>query len=194
MVTPDLAFATLWSAWVVSWMIASVWRDRAVTRPALPREIVYRVIVAAGVLLLFGRYTPSALGTPRWRPTPAIAWLWFAVAVAGLAFTWWARIVLGRLWSSSVTRKRDHHVVDSGPYALVRHPIYTGVILATIATAAVRGTAGGWLGMAIMTVGWYVKARLEETFLRQELGIDAYDAYVRRVPMLVPFTRRAAIG
>src|SRR5438445_12979167 len=60
---------------------------------------------------------------------------------------WWARIHLGRLWSSNVTRKKNHHVVDSGPYGIVRHPIYTGVIVASIATAAIQTrwpTAPAW--------------------------------------------------
>jgi protein-S-isoprenylcysteine O-methyltransferase Ste14 len=110
-----------------------------------------------------------------------------AAAIAGFAFTAWARIHLGRLWSSSVSRKADHHIIDTGPYGIVRHPIYTGIIAASAATAAQRGTAEAWLGMALMTLGWYIKARLEERFLRDELGADAYGAYARRVPMLVPF-------
>jgi len=77
-------------------------------------------------------------------------------------------------------------VIDTGPYGLVRHPIYSGITLASIATAALRGTASAWLGAAVMTLGWYVKARMEEGFLREELGEDAYDAYARRVPMLIP--------
>lgn len=68
-----------------------------------------------------------------------------------------------------------------------RPPIYTGLTLAAAGTAVMRGTAASWLGAAMMTLGWYVKGRLEERFLRQELGAEAYDAYARRVPMLVPF-------
>ncbi|MGH7583136.1 MAG: methyltransferase family protein [Gemmatimonadales bacterium] len=123
---------------------------------------------------------------PLWTTSPVAGWILVAVLVAGLAFTWWARMHLGRLWSSSVTRKADHHIVDTGPYGTVRHPIYTGIILGTIATAALRGTGMAWLGVLVMTIGWVVKARLEESFLRQELGAEAYDAYARRVPMLVP--------
>jgi protein-S-isoprenylcysteine O-methyltransferase Ste14 len=142
------------------------------------------------VILLFGGYNHRfAAEGILWRLTPAAAWIAVVVAVAGLAFTWWARIHLGRLWSSNVARKADHHVVDSGPYGVVRHPIYTGITLATIATAVMRGTVAGWAGVAIMTAGWYIKARLEEGFLREQLGAEAYDAYARRVPMLVPFLR-----
>lgn len=92
-----------------------------------------------------------------------------------------------RRWSGSVSRKAEHHIVDTGPYRIVRHPIYTGIIVASAATAAQRGTGQAWLGMGLMTLGWYIKARMEERFLRDELGPDAYGAYSRRVPMLVPF-------
>ena len=71
----------------------------------------------------------------------------------------------------------------------MRHPIYTGITLATIATAPMRGTIAAWFGVVVMTLGWYVKARLEERFLREQLGAEAYNAYAARVPMLVPFLR-----
>jgi len=106
----------------------------------------------------------------------------------GFAFTWWARLHLGRLWSSSVTRKEHHHVVNTGPYAVVRHPIYTGLLLAIAATMLERITPATIAGATVMAVGIYVKARVEEAFLRDELG-EAYAAYARRVPMLVPFPR-----
>jgi protein-S-isoprenylcysteine O-methyltransferase Ste14 len=112
-----------------------------------------------------------------------------AVAMVGFLFTWWARIVLGRLWSSTVSRKEHHHLVDTGPYALVRHPIYTGLMLAAFATAMLRGTVEACIGATVMMLGWYIKARLEEEFLREQLGADTYGAYARRVPMLVPFLR-----
>ncbi len=110
-----------------------------------------------------------------------------AVQVAGFAFCWWARLHLGRLWSGSVTRKEDHHVVDTGPYGLVRHPIYTGLDAAAIGLALASGQVRIMAGAALIILGCWIKARLEERFLREELGAAAYDAYAARVPMLVPF-------
>ena len=72
----------------------------------------------------------------------------------------------------------------------MRHPIYTGIILASVATAAMRGTALAWLGEWAMTTGWVIKARLEEEFLREQLGADVYGEYARRVPMLAPLAGR----
>ena len=110
-----------------------------------------------------------------------------ALIAAGIAFAWWARIHLGRLWSAQITRKADHHIVDTGPYGLTRHPIYTGMLIAVLATMAAKGTLLGIAGALLIAASFYVKARLEERFLREELGAEAYDGYSRRVPMLVPF-------
>ena len=81
-------------------------------------------------------------------------------------------------------------MVDTGPYGIVRHPIYTGIILASLATAMMRGTALAWLVACLTASGLVIKARLEEGFLREELGTETYGEYARRVPMLAPFLDR----
>ncbi len=112
------------------------------------------------------------------------------VAFAGFAFCWWARLHLGRLWSASVTIKPDHRIVDTGPYGLVRHPIYTGLILALAASVAAERDAAGDRRRRRHGDRVRREGALEEAFLREELGRAAYDAYAARVPMLVPFAPR----
>ncbi len=181
----------MWFVWWISWLAAAAWSDRAVKRPPRRQQIVYRVLAAAGAVLLFGLYRHDiAAERILWRTPDPASWGLVGLACVGFLFTWWARIHLGRLWSSSVGRKADHRIIDTGPYGIVRHPIYTGITLASIATAAMRGTLAAWLGVAVMTLGWYVKGRMEEEFLRDELGADAYADYSRRVPMLIPAPRR----
>jgi protein-S-isoprenylcysteine O-methyltransferase Ste14 len=121
-----------------------------------------------------------------------IGWSMVAVAAGGFLFAWWARIYLGGLWSGSITRKEGHTVVDTGPYRIVRHPIYTGILTAAVATAVTTGTAHAILGALLLIVGYWMKARLEESFLREQLGAEAYDSYRRRVPMLLPFGPKSA--
>jgi len=190
-VTPETAIPTMWMVWWVSWLAAAAWSDRAVKRPSARHQILYRILAGLGAVLLFGLY-PHARRAEMilWHTPVALAWAMVPAVLAGLLFAWWARIHLGRLWSSSVTRKADHHVVDTGPYGIVRHPIYTGIIFASAATAAMRGSALAWLGACVMTSGWVIKARLEEEFLREELGAETYGEYARRVPMLAPLPRR----
>lgn len=189
--TPENAMRAMWLAWWASWLAAAFWSDRAVKRPATRHQLVYRLLAIAGYVLLFGLYRHE-LRTEiiLWRTPITVGWVMVAFVFGGLLFTWWARIHLGRLWSSSVTRKSAHHVVDTGPYGIVRHPIYTGIIVASIATAAMRGTVLAWIGMGVMTAGWVIKARLEEGFLREQLGADVYSAYATAVPMIVPLFKR----
>ena len=182
---PELVIVCLWVAWWISWTLAALWRDRASKQPPLFSQVAYRLLGISGFLLLFASLYPPA-DVPLWRVPDTIQWALVGLGAAGFAFAWWARIHLGRLWSSNVGRKADHRIVDSGPYGIVRHPIYTGIIVAAAGTAALRATAGAWMGMVLLTVGWYLKARLEERFLREQLGAERYDAYATRVPMLVP--------
>ncbi len=106
--------------------------------------------------------------------------------MASFAFAWWARLYLGSLWSGTITVKEGHRVVDTGPYRLVRHPIYTAIIAAGFIMAVELATPAALFGAALLTFGWWMKAREEERLLGQALG-PAYDAYRRRTPMLVPF-------
>jgi protein-S-isoprenylcysteine O-methyltransferase Ste14 len=186
--TSETAISTVWGIWVLSWIIASAWSGRTVKRADLGDELSYRILIIAGAALTFAvRSASRGLGN-RIYPVPPAAgnWVLVALVVLGCLFAWWARLHLGSLWSSGVTRKADHHIVDTGPYRVVRHPIYTGLIFALLATAAAHGTPTAFAGVALMIAGIVMKARLEEKFLRQEFGREVYDAYARRVPMLVP--------
>lgn len=188
--TPDRLLPLLWGAWALSWLAAALWSKKTAKRPPAKSELLYRLVTAAGAILLFGVYSNWFESAPSsWTLATYAQWLLLAGVVIGFAFAWWARIQIGRLWSGTVGRKEDHYVVDRGPYALVRHPIYTGIILSILCTAVLRGAPLSFVGAALIIAGFYIKARMEEEFLAQELG-TSYDAYARRVPMLVPFIRR----
>lgn len=186
--SPESAVAYAWLVWAVSWFAAAFWSDRAAKRPGFGAEALYRAVMLAGIALLFG----FGLGSYRdafklWTASAALGWALAAAAVLGFLFCWWARLHLGRLWSGWVTKKSGHHIVDTGPYGIVRHPIYTGLMLSAFATALIKGTGVALAGAAVLTWSFWLKARLEERFLSAELGEEAYGAYRRRVPMLIPF-------
>ena len=153
----------------------------------LGSQLLYRLLSIVGAVMLFDyRHWGAA---PLWSLGDAGGWALVGLAILGFLFCWWARLHLGRLWSSSVTRKADHHIVDTGPYGLVRHPIYSGVIFAAAMTACLRASPTSLLGLVLFATGFSMTAAIEERFLRQQLSAEAYDAYSRRVPMLVPFVR-----
>ena len=194
---PEIWIYAPWVVWAVSWTIAGIWANRTVGRPGGLRELPYRIFTISGFALLLFAVVRNGLEAPRnlppflfqryWSLPIEAQWAMVGLAALGFLFCWWARLHLGALWSGVITRKEGHRVVDTGPYGLVRHPIYTGLLFAALATMAEKGTAHAVIGFVLMTVGYYMKGKLEERFLRQELGKDAYDAYAQRVPMLVPF-------
>jgi protein-S-isoprenylcysteine O-methyltransferase Ste14 len=184
-----MAIAWIWGVWLVSWMLAAAWADRSSKR-AGRAELGYLAVQAVGAYLtVMSGMRRMPFDPQLWDVGVNGGWAMAALAIAGLAFSWSARLALGKLWSGNVARKESHHIVDSGPYALTRHPIYTGILLAMFATAAAVGRLDALVGVALITLGLWMKARLEEQFLRAELGAAAYDEYARRTPMLVPFFR-----
>ena len=182
-------FTIIWIGWIVSWLAAAFWSAPTEKRGARAEAWIYRTVMLVGSILLWPQ-TGRAFNEDRlWLVGYGGAYALAALAFAGLVFTWWARIHLGRLWSGTITRKQDHRIVETGPYALVRPPIYTGLIAAIIAPAIAEATVAAIVGAVLAAFGLWLKARIEERFLAEELGADAYDAYRRRVPMLVPFLR-----
>jgi protein-S-isoprenylcysteine O-methyltransferase Ste14 len=181
----------LWAIWYVTWWIPALWSPKAKARPQRRGSSnLDRLATLIGAVLLFPTPLahPGYLGLvwPLWRLPEVAAWGVVAVMLAGFGFCWWARVHLGRLWSGLVTLKSDHHIVDTGPYRLVRHPIYSGVMVSLVCLAVIKATPAALLGAALMILGFWMTARKEERFLRQELGEAAYDAYAQRTAMLAP--------
>ncbi len=188
---PGLIIIALWIGFTLSWVAAAAWQARTEKVAGVRAELGHRIILLAGTLLLLVPAHNYRGPLRLWAIDRIEAWIVILLISMGFAFCWWARIHLGSLWSPHVTKKAEHRVIDSGPYGIVRHPIYTGILLAVFATAAAKGTVLGLAGAVLIAIGFTMKARLEERWLRQELGPEAYDAYRRRVPMLLPFASRA---
>ena len=187
--TAALATSLLWDVWIITWIVAAFWSRRTAARPAFWEQALHLIPTVIGALLLF-EGSNTSLGVPErsplWSWSPDAQWAFTGLVSIGLGFTWWARWALGSLWSSSVVRKEGQAVVRTGPYRLVRHPIYTGILLGSFAGAIQIGQAANLIGAVLISLGFWLKARLEERFLSVELG-DAYADYRRRTPMLIPF-------
>ena len=138
-------------------------------------------------LLLFDPQT--AVGFLDWRFVSraySATWTGIGLTLAGLLFACWARIFIGRNWSSAVTVKQNHELIRTGPYGIVRHPIYTGLLLAMLGTAIVISEVRGLIALALATISFWLKLQVEEQFMTGQFGAE-YTAYKRDVKALVPF-------
>ena len=175
--------AVLWAAWLASWLAAARWSARTVIRQPVGERILHSVPIWGGLILVLAR--PEALGSLPFPATDWLAWAGIALALAGLAWTWWARIHLGRMWSIEAALKEGHTLVRSGPYALTRHPIYSGLLVAFAGTELVDGRPSTLIGLLVIVAGLVLKLRQEERILASHFG-EAYRSYQSRVRALVP--------
>jgi len=181
-----------WSAVGVVWLVSALTVKKAARREAAGSRLLQIAIMAAVFVLLFPsllrRYElPLGPLSSRFVPeSPAIAWTGLALTIAGCAFAIWARLLLGGNWSGSVTVKQDHRLIRRGPYAIVRHPIYSGFLLGMLGTALALGQWRGIAGLALAFIGWHMKSRKEEAFIVAQFG-EAYTAYRHEVKAFIPF-------
>jgi protein-S-isoprenylcysteine O-methyltransferase Ste14 len=175
----------LWIAWGVYWFVAARFTARTKVAESLLERAQHVVPLCFGMFLIFrGPRQPLLFGrlyTYGWLSIAGTA-----ITATGLLFTVWARLYLGRYWSGTVTVKEGHELIRTGPYRLVRHPIYTGFTTGALGSAITMGTVDAFVGAAIIAVTCILKIRREERILTAEFG-DSYLQFKREVPMLVPF-------
>jgi protein-S-isoprenylcysteine O-methyltransferase Ste14 len=169
------------------WLIGAMRSKPVARREKRSSQMFHLAIMTLVFALLFS--DRARVGFLSYRLLPEaepIGWIGLGLTIAGCAFAVWARAWLGSNWSASVTRKRDHELVRGGPYAIVRHPIYSGLLLGILGTALAQGEVRGLLALGLAFVGWLLKSRIEERFLVEEFGGD-YVTYRRRVKQLIPY-------
>jgi protein-S-isoprenylcysteine O-methyltransferase Ste14 len=176
----ELVFAVGWAAFLAYWLVAAF----SVKRGRVPwsRELRIRALIAVVAILLIrlGAFRGHGINSD-----PARAAVGLVLFAFGLGFAVWARIRIGRNWGTPMTQKEDPELVTSGPYRLVRHPIYSGILVAGVGTAV----ALNWLWMsAVVLAGVYFlySATVEERYMAERFP-DNYPVYKRSTKMLVPF-------
>jgi protein-S-isoprenylcysteine O-methyltransferase Ste14 len=179
--------ATIWTVFWVLWVLPAVFGKRTVRRqPNGSRILQLVLLLVAYVLIVNGALGWNLLNqrlVPEGTPSTAIG---YGLLFAGMMFAGWARLSLGGNWSSDVTLKQDHTLVRSGPYRIVRHPIYTGLLVALLGTAITLGELRCFLGVLLAAIAWKIKSISEETLMVQEFG-DQYARYREQVKSLVPY-------
>ena len=175
-----LIFEIGWASFWIYWLVAAL----SMKRGHVPwsRELRIRAVIFIGAIILIrvGAFRNGGLNSDPWR-----AGLGLFLFALGLGFAIWARVHIGRNWGTPMSQKDEPELVTSGPYQLVRHPIYSGILVAGLGTAV----ALSWLwisAMALAGVYFFYSATVEERYLTERFP-HAYPVYRRSTRMLVPF-------
>ena len=181
--------AGLWMIWLVFWWWGSRHTKDTVRREAAGSRLAYLVpLMLAGLLLSIVRIPFTDVSLRLYESSPAASLIELVAVALGLGFSVWARLHLGTNWSGIVTVKRDHELIRSGPYAITRHPIYSGILLAFAGMAVGQGSVSGGLAVVLVAIALVRKLRTEERFMLDQFG-QAYEQYRRDVPALMPGLR-----
>ena len=180
------SITALWLAWLIYWGVAAI-NTKAIRRQeSVASRLSHIVPLILGAALLVSSHLAGAWLRMRFLPH-GLGWFWlgFGLVVLGMGLAVVARSRLGGNWSGTVTLKQDHELIRSGPYRFVRHPIYTGLLLALLGNAIAVGEWRGLVAVALVTVAFLRKIGIEEAFLTEQFG-EAYTRYRAEVPALIP--------
>lgn len=178
-----------WVIFLIYWIIGAFRTRPTHEEESFASRYLVVLLEVAGYLLVFNRSTEIGFLGKRFIPRTLTG------AVLGVLLTWlgiglaiWARYHLAEYWSARVTIKEGHQLIRTGPYAHFRHPIYSGLILATIGSALVIGKWRCVLGLVLTVLGYCIKARKEEEMLTQQFG-DAFREHQKHAGFLLPHFR-----
>ena len=182
----DLIYG-LWLVAGLVWVVAALAVKRTERRQTSGSRRTHILLMLIAALLLFDNRLNIGPLNRRFLPYGLFAqYVGLLLTAFGIGFSVWARFYLGANWSASVTVKQSHQLVRTGPYRIVRHPIYTGFLLAALGTAVAVGQYRCLLATLIAAFAWAAKSRVEEQFMTAQFG-GAYEAYKRNVKALIPF-------
>lgn len=186
------AINTPWLILIAYWVITAF----GARKNQRAEPIGSRLLTLAGMILalavLFGsRWWSGALAKRFVPDVPTVRDLGIFLLWAGIGFAIWARYHIGEYWSARVAIKADHKVIDSGPYAYIRHPIYTGILLAMVGTGLAAGKWQSVVAFFLILIVLFMKARAEEKMLTEQLG-GSYVEYKKRTGMLIPLWKTAS--
>jgi protein-S-isoprenylcysteine O-methyltransferase Ste14 len=176
----------LWLIFIVVWIAGALKTKPVEQRESISSRLSYSVFVVAAFYLVFVKeITRPWMRIQLFTPNLVTEVLGVVLTAAGIGFAIWARVYLGGNWSSSVTVKVGHRLVRTGPYRWVRHPIYTGLIVALIGSGLERAQVRMLVAMVLLYAGFKIKSRIEERAMTTVFGAE-YDEYSRTTGAIIP--------
>jgi protein-S-isoprenylcysteine O-methyltransferase Ste14 len=176
----------VWLSWFVLYRFVTqaASSDEQVESSWSRASYIIPMFVGTGLVVWPG--WPGWLGERVLPPWPALYWAGLSLTIGGLGFSTWARAVLGANWSGTVALKVGHELVQAGPYRWIRHPMYSGVLVAMAGTALASGRVHAFAGFVIALLALWYKSRIEETWMKQAFGAS-YSVYARATWALFPW-------
>ena len=174
-----------WAIVITFWIVSAFSVKRTKAQQPISHRLFYLAFNAVAAILLIGSERIIHWNRVVLPHTVITGILADSLMLAGLLVAIWARVTLGGNWSARVTLKEDHELIERGPYRLIRHPIYSGLLLMILGTAVLAGQMGGFIALVICFCGFWVKLHQEEALLAKHL--PGYSKYLRRTKALVPF-------
>jgi protein-S-isoprenylcysteine O-methyltransferase Ste14 len=175
-----------WLVFLAYWSVSALKLKSIKRREPRGERLIQLVFMVAAYFLMFNDQFSRGWLATRFAPvSPRIGKFGVTVTVVGIAFAIWARWHLGENWSATVTLKEGHELISSGPYRYIRHPIYSGMLVAFVGTALALGEYRALISVGIVLVAFYTKAKKEERFLTQEFG-EKFREHSRRTGMFLP--------
>ena len=185
-ITPTELIVGSWLLFAAYWLWAALGAKRPVKKESAGQRFTHIAVMTIGFFLLYGNEFRVGVLSRRFLPDELwIAWAGALLTLVGVLFAIWARFTIGKEWSSDVQIKEGHELIRNGPYAHIRHPIYTGILLALCGTAVTIGEYRAILGVVLFLVGFIRKAKKEEQFLAGEFG-PAFDEHRRHTGFFLP--------
>ena len=166
----------LFALWACIWIFGAVRNKTALHKDAVLRRLGYQAVILSGLILMFAGLPTLDMPDSDWFVRSiAFNWVCVSIVAVGLGFAVYARFYLGRNWSGTIQLKKDHTLIRSGPYQIVRHPIYSGLLLAFIGLGIFLDR---WLelpALFLLIAGFTMKARREEIIMLSRFGEDYRD-------------------
>ena len=176
----------IWVLFALYWLISALKRKRTKRRETVAQRLGYVLPLLVAFYLLSQPGAGRGWLGARFVPfTTASEWVGMLLTAAGVGIAFWARWHLGTNWSGTVTLKEGHELIRTGPYRAIRHPIYTGILLAMVGTAVAVGEVRALIAVAAAWASFYIKARREESFLSQEFG-SSFGEHRQHTGMFLP--------
>jgi protein-S-isoprenylcysteine O-methyltransferase Ste14 len=183
----DVVILSLVILWVLYWRASAQHTKATKQRESRRSRLVHLIPLLTGCLLAALPSVPLPILSVDIIPdSSSIHWAGVFLVACGLGFSAWARHHLGRNWSGMVTLKEGHELIQTGPYRLVRHPIYMGVLLALVGCTLAYGELRGMLGVSMVALSMIRKLRIEERFMQERFN-GTYEHYKRHTAALIPF-------